>query len=274
MWFKLFVYLILSLASGCQSDFADMSSQTVGANNPRTIALAQQWRPGQVFVWGYYPGGGQKPRMYEAYVQLRDRAGYPMLALMTLFTDEEPRGIWNLHDGIAFNYESTVAILSDMTDDSPPPVQMYGWDHAAGRWFPSTNHPNTLAHVEKFNYRRGFSNDSSASWTSNLGCYDGIKVKVVPSLDTPCLSGELVIQNRQRSAPKYVFWPYYSVSTGVTLFKQFNDDESDPDSFVSMRLVFSSFGHNHQYYGDDKNFNLAYKAALLKKAAEIVSQAP
>jgi hypothetical protein len=41
-----------------------------------------------------------------------------------------------------------------------------------------------------------------------------------------------------------------------------------------MRLVFSSLGHNHQYYGDDKNFNLAYKTALLKKAAEIVSQAP
>ena len=193
------------------------------------------------------------------------------MALLTLFPDEEPRGQWILHDGVGFDYDKTVAILSDPAHVGPPPVQMYTFESSMQRWFPSTNHPNTLAHVEKFNYRRPLSGDPEQSVISQRGCYDGRRVEILEPTIPNCVSGEMVVQYRRRGSPNYVFWPFYSVATGVTLFKQFNDSATDPDAFVAMRLVYSGLGAEGTRHTRDEYFNSTYQTALRSAVAQALA---
>lgn len=233
---------------------------------PASPAVAPHWPAGQVFVWGYYPGGGARPRMYEAYVQLPERRGYPAMAMLTLFPDEEPRGTWVLHDGIGFDYAQTVAMLADPERDPQVPVQMYTYVGTSGQWWPSTRHPNTLAHLEKFNYRAPFVDRLDLPTASLRACYDGQQIAPLAPSTQDCTVGDMVVQYRPRSSPSYVYWPYYSVKTGITLFKQFNDDASDPDAFVAMRLVYVGQQGQAIHQAPDEYFLTAYRASLVHAA--------
>ena len=201
--------------------------------------LAAKPNVGDAYIWGYYPGSGTKPRMYEAYLKLPDRAGKPNMALLTLFPDNQTP--WVLHDGIAYDHEGEVERLSNPLSVKPPPLtQMFGWNAERLEWFPSTNHPNTTAHEEKFNYRALVIRDPNRSWQTRFACYDGLALMPTNTQTGSCDRGEVVFQQVPRDQPAYVFWPFYSLRDGVTLFKLFNDDATDPDTRVAMRLVYTA----------------------------------
>jgi hypothetical protein len=177
--------------------------------------------------------------MYEGYVKLPDLHGKPTLALMTLFPEEAPAGKWVLHDGIGFDYDEVVSAFAAPTSMRRPREQMFGWDAGRQEWFASTNQPNTSANSEKFNYRRAVSRSDHLAWRTKFACFEGREVTDVESASGTCVRGETVFQQIPRDDPPYVFQSFYSLATGVTLYKLFNEGSADPDARVAMRLVYA-----------------------------------
>lgn len=277
MW-SLLVLGLLAASCGTDAAHPSLGSSRIAAIDTRRITevgVALEPRVGDRFIWGYYPGSGATPRMYEAYLKLPERPGRPTFALLTMFPDESPAGVWVLHDGMAFDHAQWVEELKDPRVLAHPPLQMFGWDEAQQAWFASTRHPNTLANEEKLNFRGRVSRDPSLAWQTRFGCYDGRELLAIDDASGGCERGEVVFQHVPRDRPPYVFLPYYSLTTGVTVYKLFNEAASDPDSRVAMRLVYArdALGERQFREADDLQalhlaaFNDAVSAILRREGA-------
>ena len=266
-WLPAALLMLTVLVSACGYSAARVTQSLVSEANVDTrtltnVGILSELRVGDSFIWGYYPGGGSKPRMYEGYVKLPRRQGKPTLALLTLFPGKPPAGVWVVHDGIGFDYEEVVAAFSSPMLRGSPREQMYGWDARQRSWFPSTGRPNTSGNTEKFNYRGAVSSDSSLAWVTKFACYNGRAVVPVSAATGTCTSGETVFQQVPLGNPSYVFLPYYSLATNVTLFKNFNETSSDPDANVAMRLVYAQDRGGEQLRSDGGALLPEYVAAF------------
>ena len=233
------------------------------------VGIGPRLRVGDSFIWGYYPGAGTTPRMYEGYIRLPDQEGHPTLGLLTLFPDETPAGEWVLHDGIGFDYDEVVAAFASPESTRLPQEQMFGWNAERQNWFRSTNRANTSANTEKFNYRSAVIRTDNLAWRTKFGCYDGRGVKAVNGTTGSCDGGEIVFQQIPRDHPTYVFLPYYSLATKVTLFKLFNEHSTDPDAHVAMRLVYANDIYGERVLGDRGSLS-PYVASFKAKVQDIL----
>jgi hypothetical protein len=252
-YFPLVIFGFLSASCGVTDHLSGSVSDLSGSLNTHMLSdvpVAARPRVGDSYIWAYYPGGGTKPRMYEGYIQLRGLKGRPTIAMVTLFPEEAPAEKWILHDGIGFDYDQVVAAYASPEGDRQPHEQMFGWDDGRKKWFPSTNRPNTSANSEKFNYRRKVIRTDTLAWQTIFGCYDSMEVRPVDRSTGECAAGEVVFQQLPRNNPGYVFHPFYSLATGVTIFKRFNDDSTDPDARVSMRLLYQNDIHGETLIGE------------------------
>jgi hypothetical protein len=263
------------LASSCGPDAVrpSLGSSRDASIDTRLITevrVVPKLRVGDRFIWGYYPGSGAAPRMYEAYLKLPDRAARPTFALLTMFPDESPAGVWVLHDGMAFDHDQWVEELKDPGVEAHPPLQMFGWDEARQAWFASTRHPNTFANEEKLNFRGRVSRDPSLAWQTRFGCYDGRELLAIDDASGGCAQGEVVFQQVPRDRPPYVFLPYYSLATGLTVYKLFNEAASDPDSRVAMRLVYAQDAHGERQFREADDLHALHLAAFQEVASAIL----
>ena len=268
---RMFLFFsFLSAVLGCESSPTDLhqsfaASKAVDTRTLTEVAIVPRLRDGDSFIWGYYPGGGTKARTYEGYVKLPDRQGRPTLAMLTLFPDEAPAGKWVLHDGIGFDYDEVVTAFAEPTSRRRPREQMFGWDADRQEWFASTNQPNTSANTEKFNYRRAVNRSPHLAWATQFACYDGQDVAPVSSATGACEKGEPVFQQIPGDNPSYVFPSFYSLSSGITLYKLFNEGSNDPDARVAMRLVYAHDRDGERRVGDRRlSFSIlnAFKATI------------
>jgi hypothetical protein len=243
----------LSTSCGVADLRPDTRSDLSGSLNTHSLTevpVVARQRVGDSYIWAYYPGGGTKPRMYEGYIHLRGLKGRPTLAMVTLFPEEAPAEKWILHDGIGFDYDQVVAAYASPERARLPAEQMFGWDEGQKRWFPSTSRPNTSANTEKFNYRRKVSHSHNLAWQTFFGCYDGMEILAVDRATGECTRGEVVFQQMPQNNPPYVFHPFYSLASGVTVFKRFNEGSVDPDTDVTMRLLYQNDIHGERYIGE------------------------
>lgn len=274
---KKLIPLILAIGTtSCGSSPSRLSQATpslakVDTRTLTNVGLVSRLRVGDSFIWGYYPGGGTKPRIYEGYLKLPDRRGKPTLALLTLFPEEAPSEEWVLHDGIGFEYDEMVAAFATPDSRRLPREQMFGWDAGHRVWFPSTSQPNTSANTEKFNYRGAVSRSEQQAWRTEFGCYDGREVTRVNSDTGSCDRGEIVFQQIPRDRPPYVFLSYYSLATKITLFKLFNEDSTDPEAHVAMRLVYANDRHGERTLADP-GLPQAYVASFKTVIQEILAR--
>lgn len=271
----LLVAVGFSTTSCGDTDFRpDSGSDLAGSSNTQILTevpVVSRPRVGDSYIWAYYPGGGTKPRMYEGYVHLRGLEGRPSIAMVTLFPEEAPAEKWLLHDGIGFDYDQVVAAYASPDRAGVPPEQMFGWDAGRKVWFPSTSRPNTSANTEKFNYRRKVSRSQSLAWQTFFGCYDGMEIFSVNRTTGECARGEVVFQQMPQNNPPYVFHPFYSLATGVTVFKRFNEGSVDPDTHVTMRLLYQNDIHGERYVGE-RRFPADYLASFKTQVREILAR--
>jgi hypothetical protein len=265
----LFPVVIGVWATACGTSASRLSQSTpfqavVDTRMLTKVGIVPRLRVGDSFIWGYYPGAGTKPRMYEGYIKLPDRDGKPTLGLLTLFPDETPSGEWVLHDGIGFDYDEVVAAFASPESTRFPQEQMFGWNAERQNWFRSTSRPNTSANTEKFNYRSAVIRTGNLAWRTKFGCYDGQDVTAVNGNTGSCDRGEIVFQQIPRDLPPYVFLPYYSLTTKVTLFKIFNEGSTDPDAHVAMRIVYANDRHGERILGDSESLS-SYIASFKTK---------
>lgn len=245
--------------------------KTVDTRTLTDVAVVPRLEEGDSFIWGYYPDGGSKARMYEGYVKLPDLHGSPTLAFMTLFPEEAPAGKWVLHDGIGFDYDDVLSAFATPTSRSRPREQMFGWDAGRQAWFSSTNRPNTSANSEKFNYRQAVSLSPYLAWRTKFACYDGRDITDVDSAKGTCSRGETVFQQIPQDDPPYVFQSFYSLASGVALYKLFNDHSTDPDARVAMRLLYAQSKDGERTFGN-RRISPAYLASFKEMVRDVLAR--